>query len=357
MTTWRLDLATLSDQAEEGISTDVLRQDLLLEDADQGQALAFSYTLNGPGTLEFVLPIDKPTRADYAVGQREVHLYRDGTLVWGGYLVRAESDGVFVRFGCLGWLWRLRRRLITEDMVFIDQEPGHIAWALIDWAQQQPGGNMGITLQVDPLPTPGEIRSTIYCSLNRPNVGDTIDELSEMKAGFDFDITPDKVFTVWSPERGSALPVTLDAGRQTVAVTGITEDASEVVSELSVLGPQEACSDDDGLFLTDASAFAAYGLLQADVQYDNRDERIRQRRGDAELDILKRINLQPRVTMQRAGLTGELAWGAVTLGDTVRFVSDHGFATYNFEARVIGQEYEVLPAGVETWHWQLDGLV
>lgn len=355
MTTWRLDLATLSDQADEGISTDILRQDLLLTANDQGQHLMFTYALNGPGSLEFTLPIDKPTREDYAVGAREVHLYRDGTLVWGGYLVRSEIDQTFVRFGAIGWLWRLRRRHVTTDLFYQDQEPGHIAWELIDWAQDQADGNLGITLQTDPLPTPGTVKSALYCAAERNNIGDSIVELSEMRDGFDFDIDPDKVFRVWAPQRGEAKSVTIDAGAQTDGLVGIVEDAEELVTRLSVLGPRETCTDDDGLFLTHAASLARYGLLEGDVQYDNRDVRIRQGKGEAELEMLRKVNVQPKVEFARAGLPGELAWGDVNVGDSVRFTSEKGYATYDFPARVIGQEFTVFPADVEKWAWQLDG--
>ncbi len=355
MAVWRLDLAELSAPGATGIGTVLRRQNLLTSVNDLGQYLKFSYALNGPGGIEFTLPIDKPTRADYAVGQRELHLYRDGVLVWGGYLVRSEIDNAFVRFGGLGWLWKVRRRHVDFDLWYRDTEPTSIAWQLIDWMQDQPNGNLGITLQTNPLPTPGAVKSVLYCGHERSNIGDAIDDMAEMKDGFDYDVSPAKVFQVWAPGRGTVRAIEIDAGRQTTSLTGITEDVSELVTELSVLGPRESCSDDNGLTLRHDPSVAKYGLLQGEVQYDNTDARIRTSKGDAELEALRRINVQPKVEFQRSGLPGELAWGAVGLGDTVRFKSANGYATYNLLCRVISQEYEVRPGGVERWAWQLDG--
>lgn len=350
--TWRLNLATLSAQGQAGLSTDLVAEDILLSSNAQGQYLSFNYAMNGPGALEFTLPIDKPSHSAYAIGEREVHLYRNDQLVWGGYLVRAEADGVFVRFGCLGWLWRLRKRVITTDLWYQDTDPGEIAWSLVDWAQAQTAGDMGIRRGT--VQDTGAVKSTIYCGLNRPVIGDSIEELAELRDGFEYEIAPDKTFNAWSPRRGRDTSLELDAGMHT-SLTGVVEDMETIATSMHVLGPSESCTDDNGLILSDAQAVARYGLLEDQVQYDFRDERIRSSKGQAELEMRTRVPVQPKATFQRAGLPGEAAWGEVELGDSVRFTADQGYLSYDIKARVIEQVFDIYPAGVEVWAWQLDG--
>lgn len=104
---------------------------------------------------------------------------------------KAEFD-INVNLTFLGWLGYFRRRYITKT--YTNTDAGLIAWDIINTAQSQSYGNIGITQ--------GTIQTTKTRNrtYNDDEIAKSIIGLSNsnLKDGFEFEITNDKVFTVLS---------------------------------------------------------------------------------------------------------------------------------------------------------------
>lgn len=86
---------------------------------------------------------------------------------------------------------------LSDPREFTTTDAGTIAWTLIDESQDEVNGDFGIT------------QGNIGVSLNRTksferkNIAEAILELADNDYGFDFEITPNKVFNVYYPMKGT----------------------------------------------------------------------------------------------------------------------------------------------------------
>lgn len=129
-------------------------------------------------------------------GFRWVNFKADNNTLFKGYLSevkisKAQYD-INVNLTFLNWLGYFKRRYITKT--YTNTDAGSIAWDLINTAQLETYGNIGITQGIiqttknrDRTYTNDEVAKSIIALSN-----------SNLKDGFEFEITNDKVFTVKS---------------------------------------------------------------------------------------------------------------------------------------------------------------
>jgi hypothetical protein len=137
------------------------------------------------------------------LGKNTLECYRDGVLKFAGIILTKNIEltglSAIVEVKALGWMWLLSRRYagLTVEVTYTDTDAGDIAWDLIDTTQALYAGSFGI------------IQGTIQTSLNRTItyqrkvIKEAIEDLSNTAFGFDFEITPAKVFNVYYPSKGS----------------------------------------------------------------------------------------------------------------------------------------------------------
>ncbi|MGH2650278.1 MAG: hypothetical protein ACRDHK_03585 [Actinomycetota bacterium] len=329
-----------------------------------GAQVKFTEVLNGYGSLEFTLPLDHAsvTRANFAVGNREVHVYRDGILVWGGKLWAANVQDWFVRFLCHDWYFDLTRREVEDDYASLPASPKDqldIVRELVDLTQAESGGDLGLTHAN--LTDSGVTREIVICAEERRAVADVIEELAETDDGFDFGVHPDKVLELWHPRRGSSTPVaTLDAAT-TVSDFEYEEDASELSSQVAGIGEQEDCALPNVYVTTDAGALSTYGLLQDHVvPEDDKDPLLVEAAANELLRVSRVSRLQPKVALA-TDLPDALAYDAYELGDEVTLVASRGavggFGQFNQQFRVVSRSVEVARPGHEKVTLGLDQVV
>lgn len=322
----------------------------------RGRQLRFTEKLNDYGTLEFVLPIDHAdvTRANYAVGNRELHLYRDDgageRLVWGGKLWTADvtGSGWFVRFVGHGWWYDFTRRLVTADYAFTSRDQLRIVRDLVDNTQAEGSGGLGITHYDTSLS--GVNRRIAICVEEGRIVADVIEELSQANNGFDFEVTPDKKLRLWYPKRGGSSGLTFD-GTLSLSDFGYTEDALDIVTEIVGLGPQEECSVPETYTAASASAKATYGLLQeAEQLEENKDGDLRTAIVDERLRLGKQPLFEPKIgysfPMPEAHGFFDYQVGDTAIIQTSRGNSG-GFGYFTQTFRILAREVEVQSPGLE----------
>src|SRR3990170_8305978 len=162
MPTWSLDLYNLGGTAV-AIGTEFRR-------------VVARRRLNEPGAIEIELPWDA-TRSDWAVGERDIEVVRDGTTWWLGRLwhLRGNARARTVGAQGQGLLSVLRRRIVTSDLQYTSIAQHQIAWNLIAHTQAQADGGLGLTQGTHTGSTTN--RSRNYCANEAPNVGAAIADL------------------------------------------------------------------------------------------------------------------------------------------------------------------------------------
>jgi hypothetical protein len=172
----------------------------------------FTQRLNDGSEAGFILDADDDNcnSTILNLGVNELYIYYKEVLMWGGQLVSAKKiasgDDIYWEVFAKDWVSLFSKRFvgIDEPLEYTTTDAGEIAWDLIDTTQNEVYGDFGVT--------EGTIEASITRSpvYDRKNILEAIKELSnqgdEASAdtwGFDFEITPEKVFNVYYPYMGT----------------------------------------------------------------------------------------------------------------------------------------------------------
>ena len=187
---------------------------------------------------------------------QDLLVYRDGVLLFRGRIGAPQdsmdADSHEVSIEAVGYRELLSMRHLEADVSFTSVEQEQIGWDLIDAVQTLSGGDLGITREGTAT---GVARSRAFEV--GAEVEATIDGVAEADGGFDWDVTPELVYTVWYPGRGSTLDRVLhysesggnvrslrrqpDVGRYATVVVATTNDEeidaqSAVASDVAAQG-------------------------------------------------------------------------------------------------------------------------
>lgn len=366
MTNYRLDIASLSLSPGLG---DVLLEDLLSQTGIvEGTSLSWNQALNegqsSPTTLEFTLPTDHNlvTKDNLRVTERECHLYRNDELCWGGKLWTAQVDRVSVRFIAYGWWYDLiSKRKFVEDYA-VKQNALQTVRDVIDYTQAKTGGDLGIT-HYD-TSTSGPDRQVIVCAEERKTIGELIQDLSSGINGFDFEISPGKVFRMWQPRRG--VVTTVSFNNTNLSEFSYEIDGTERVNSVGVIGESEDCKRPSIAVVKDNALISEVGLLEgdADSPSDMVDQDLLEEIADEHLRNFKYPVLQPTLTIQeplQEMILDNVEWDEVKVGDTVRVETSRGFPgsfhEFNQSFKVLEKKFTVTQAGYEEISYTVDSIV
>jgi len=315
--------------------------------------LTFGFALNEPGSCSFTVALRDPkcTKAILAPGEREVRVYRDGILVWAGYLWTAYAswgEG-HVRFACEGFISRLRHRLVTSNLTYTSTEQFDIAWNLIAHTQAKTDGSLGFTRG-------GEANSGVnatrkYAQFERPNILEEIEGLAESGTGFDYEITPDKVFHMYYPEKGSNKLVNFELGKN---IGGLSYD----VDSVSIINTVHAIGAGEGELTCIASAInttsrAKYGLMEESYSFQNikRFDTL-QTLANEQLAVNKDARFQPQ-----ANITGtDPVWTTLAVGDRATILGDYGYMELDDSFRIVTMLVQLDNTGNEQYQVTFEAI-
>lgn len=321
-------------------------------------ALSFNNNLNAPGAARITVPLrhTSVTPANYAVGQREVYIYRDADLVWGGELwtARADADRQTLSLSATGFYERLRRRLIEDDQVFTAIDASTIVKDLIDYAQAKTGGDMG--LDASDFGDFGPARTEHWCCWDGTSIADAIEVLANKANGFDYEITADKRVLGYRPRKALSSSQAFTFGTGPTSASNIVDisveaDASELANIVGGLPPDDGCLDcTDLVKASDATSRSTYGRLDETIDLsDVKSATNRQNIVDRELE-----NSKDPVTTVELTTTDLPFGGAYETGSQVSVTADLGWIAYSATMfRILGWEVNV-EAGYETASLNLD---
>lgn len=253
--------------------TDTLKEEMPFEDVQYGDVL------NAPGSFSGKLPLsvmnangfEKVTRANLDPGRTALYVERDGVLVWGGIIWTAQADdsSFTLTIGAEGFWSYFRRRMLRTSKVYTNADMLSIPRDLVNYAQSVTGGNIGVTVGSET--TGGMMTHTItYNAWDRKNIGQAIEELASMDAGFDFAIdvayasgVRTKTLTFGYPKRGTRLGYVLDLGSNIEGLS-FSIDATKMANLVESLGSGDGPQMLIG-FAADTSLLATYPLLEDTV--------------------------------------------------------------------------------------------
>ncbi len=171
------------------------------------------------------LKLLEPSDASFTVDGRSVEagdveelitdlwVYRGSSPVFRGRVAAPTTDTVADRHttvvGCRDYREVLSRRQLQSDLSWTSTEQSTIAWALVDHAMTQIGGNLGVVKGT--WPTTGITRPSVTFKQG-DSVGDSLKKLGQMDSGFDWDIDQDLKANLYFPARGVDQGVVLDQG-------------------------------------------------------------------------------------------------------------------------------------------------
>lgn len=314
--------------------------------------LQYGYRLNEAGTLNWVMPIRHPkcTKTLLDPGKREVHLYRNGLRVWGGYLWSVgTTDSDNVRFSAESFSSRLKRMALDTTKTYTNTDQITIAWDLINWYQQKTNGNAGFTLGV--ATQSGFLRTIKWLGYERPFIQDAIEEIALDDDGFDWEINQFKKLNTFYKNRGTSKPnIIFELGKNVTGLS-IDIDATNLANTYAGIGSGDGASTCIAVSI-DATSQATYGLLDGVVSLsDLRSFGPLQRRTDAELRMYKNPLWQPQLSLQ---LGTDPAYGTFGIGDSCRVIAHYGYMEVDQFFRVIAIEYQLSNEGREQCSVYLD---
>jgi hypothetical protein len=288
--TWKIDIYNVTGQ------------NLVASDVPFVRA-TIRWRLDDPGSAEIDIRDedlgDWPGATPWRPMRRRVLVRRNNNAKWAGVLLGLEQriEGGVPRYTarCLGLRAWLERRVIHGDLSKANKLGPTIAWELIQHAQAQTQGEMGLTL--GSVFGTGPLRTRHYCD------GDVISEaISELanraSGGFDWEIGPDGAFNAWVGGRGSSVGTRVspmdcerDGGWE------LSWDGAEADTYATALGPaDEPCGPP---LVTSSSSVlppAAYGRWESVVESESRSVDELTEVADEHLQAAGRSALRLRVT-------------------------------------------------------------
>lgn len=340
MTTWALEMRDLGGAT------------VIADCMPQCPELNFGFALNDVGTIDFRLPTTgtNVTRANYTPGQRTLHLKAGGTIVWAGFLLAATADRDFVSFSGKSWEFALAQSIISANERYggntpIDQLD--IAWDLVSTYVTMPTGITRASAVAS-----GKNRKRTWCCDDMTTVFDAVTELGETLNGFDWWLTPAKVWTTAYQNRG-----TNRSGTITLSDATNLEDAqlnydTEGVTNRLWFAPHNigTCSD---IQLRDFGGSPAAwkresGMDLSDVRdLTDRQEIIDEflREGQPVIQVTGHVNTQSGIS-----------FGAFDLGDILTVVLSRGFQTQNTTMKVMDYKVNLAEDDVESMDVTMDNV-
>ncbi|OQC44407.1 MAG: hypothetical protein BWX61_00970 [Bacteroidetes bacterium ADurb.Bin035] len=278
-------------------------------------------------TLNYSPILNLATNADLPSTDTEM-IYGSDTNLWGLTLTPTEVNNqliVFLQYVGVDVILNINCVYIkvyySVGNVIKVTDSGAIAWDLIETSQLKTNGDLGIT---EGTIATTQDRTRTY---NNQNIMEAIINLSDVINGFDFEITDDKVFNVYTV-KGDDLTdsLILEYGRNLQSVS-IDEDFTTPCNNAIVLGEVI-----DGTELTrvdrpDTTTQAKYKLREMVLSADNViDENTLNAKGDAMLYKYK----EPLIKVTFEVMRGKVDITQFSLGDLIRLIIKKG--CYNIDS-------------------------
>lgn len=196
-----------------------------------------SFTINVNELNQIANKIGENPKSLLGAGRHRLNCYRNGVLWFSGQIVKAKlttnSLDTVVEVTALGWLWLLGFRYISKgvDTELVGNGTALAQYA-VDTVQAELYGDFGIIEGSTPA------SPSITTTVNTQNVLEFIEDIGNADNGFDFEVTPDKVFNKYYPAKGSDLSQDIVLRYPSKVVEQIEEfyDATDLANSVTAIG-------------------------------------------------------------------------------------------------------------------------
>ncbi len=311
------------------------KSDLFLGEIKSFKNLLFNKRLNNYGQCSFdILVDDKDSNDLISLRENSIYVYlktpTGDVLVWSGEQVRRtgelkENGDDWANIICYDWLYLLKDRYTAKEVTYTKIDAGQIAWELINTSQAKTNGNFGIKKGIIDST---QDRDRTY---NNQNIMEAIVNLSDVIGGFDFEITNEKIFNIYTI-KGEDLTneVVLMYGSNFQNVK-IDEDFTNPCNNAIVLGEVIDGEELSRADRYDPTSQSVYKLREQVLSADNViDENTLNAKGDAMLYKYKLPLLKIDLNIQR----GKFDVTKFSLGDLVRVIVKKGCYNIDQEMRI-----------------------
>lgn len=288
------------------------------------------------GTTSLDGDINMTTMANLTPGTTAVWFERDGVLMFGGivWAVSVDIASNTMTVAGEGPHSYLRRRHIRTDLTYPTTDQLDIVRGLIDHAQNQTNGTIGITYDTADS---GVTRDRTWYAYERKNLGEAIEQLAAVEGGFDWRYDHNYVADVPTWSMGFTYPAT---GRSTLHVFEVgtncalnlyETDGTTITNLVDVFGAGTAA---ETLTATvhNAALQGPYPILEATESYPDVLSLT-----TLELHGLRRL-ARGAGPMRRAQLNVypgvDPVLGSYICGDRVRVRADHGWLQLDETMRI-----------------------
>ncbi|MGE4164064.1 MAG: hypothetical protein AB7G23_20245 [Vicinamibacterales bacterium] len=180
---------------------------LLDVDPIEWSGLSWTDELSRPQTLQASVSIPSLPESilqrlqDMANLPSELHLYRNGRLVFAGQWVGALAQGETLTLNAMGLLGYLRYREIGINQTFSQVDQAQIVKTLIDQTQADPWSHFG--LDTSGIVDTGQARDATYRVIDGNNLAQRVEEMGRRDFGFDIEVDPQtRQVLLWHPRKG-----------------------------------------------------------------------------------------------------------------------------------------------------------
>ena len=235
---------------------------------DHFSNLRYKNVLNREGDCSFDIDLkdDKATGAFIGLGVRDVYIYRNDDIVWGGrmwnYNGKVPRGDCNITITLSGFLKMLKKRAVFTKQSYTAIDAGQLCWNLIAASQALTYGNMGITQgSLD-------LTYTLDEDIEYQTLYDELLKLSGTSPGFDFEITQTKVFNTYirkGTDKSDTVIFNLD---KNIDDLQFSADFENIANQVCVQGPGygEAMTTSTR---SNTDLQASYGLLQKIIPFKN----------------------------------------------------------------------------------------
>jgi hypothetical protein len=314
-----------------------------------------------PGAINFTMEGKNVVMGALSPGTREAYLYLEGQLVWGGNLLTGEyeSRNGLWNFTGMSWAWRWVDRLITVPWYFNVGKSGTLpSWEardnidLIDmmWAviQRDQSGYRLVNRHPDSTAnSPAIIRDLVIQEWDETTVARILQDMTARPAGFDWEVTPDKLWRAFHHRQGSTIPsstLKFQQGANISAVTRLTFDASATATRLWA-GGSGSGRDYKQAYYENAADIDQYGLREQIFHVGSWASKTKNRlvsRARREYENYRDVRVQPELEIK----LDEVGYGSYDVGDKVWISWNQDGAVLNGYFRINSTSFQMDESGM-----------
>jgi hypothetical protein len=318
--------------------------------------LTCSWELSRDGTADLsttVRQLDADARwhlADPWARPCEIQVLRDRQLWWRGpvWTVGLQGDTVTVHArGRMAYLRYMQVGPDTGDLTYTNVDQHLIVKGLIDAWQALGYGHFG--LDTSGITASGVTRTRAYLAAELPEVYELAGNLTEVRDGFDVEVTADGLVVCHHPQQGQVKDLYLDHRNIGSADEQRVVSAGQVASVAYASTSWQPDEGETALTLSkaeDATALAAFGRAAHSSSHDGVSVQ-------ATLDDYAAAALAARDHLDWRPAPGlrpvrELEVDAVDVGDSLSYRFDAGLGLRDEQVRVVKKQVGITSDGSET---------